>query len=605
MKLGILSARPCLLLAALCLPPLAAATQEGEGAAATGPATRVRLDAAALDGRFEAAWAAAGVKPAARADDAEWLRRATLVLTGTIPSAEEASAFLADRSGDKRSRKVDELLARPEFGDHFGGEWTRRLIGRGVQRNRFDRDAFEEWLEQQFRDNTPFNRIAREVLTASGTPEQNPAVGFVERWQAEPRDLAGQTSKAFLGVQIECARCHDHKDQQWKQSDFNEFAAHFALTTVRPATKRSEGARPVFEVVEENDRRLGAVARRAIQKRLEDRVKTAKNPEAAARLKERAELRAVDPAPLRSLAEGPLSAPLRAESNVAGPDGGDDAESPKRRERLAAWMTSPGNPYFARSIVNTTFASVYGYGLVHPADDFRSDSSEAIPGMLDALAVEFEASGYDFKSLVKLLVLAKPFHLSCASGAADAREREEKLFARFAARPLSPEQLFDAMARATGIDEAAEARMKALPNAARKPRGKVKPKDGEPQMSNEKTADLYGKLRQQALRRFITTFDDDEQGEGIDFEGTIPQALLMMNSKLVAQSISRGYTVTRALDKGSDRVDWIYLSVLGRKPTAEERAKVTAFTQRSGEGRPACEDVVWVLLNSAEFATLH
>jgi hypothetical protein len=162
------------------------------------------------------------------------------------------------------------------------------------------------------------------------------------------------------------------------------------------------------------------------------------------------------------------------------------------------------------------------------------------------------------------------------------------------------------MARATGIDEAAEERMKVMPGATKKPRGKDKPKDGEPAMTGEKAAAGYGKIRQQALRKFITTFDDDEQGEDIDFEGTIPQALLMMNSKLVNQSIIQGYTVTRALDKGQDRLDWIYLSVLSRKPTADEKAKASAYMQKNGgDGRQACEDIVWALLNSAEFSTVH
>lgn len=563
------------------------------------PPSAARLDVASVDRLFEEGWVAQGLAAGKPADDAEWLRRASLVLNGAIPAADEVAAFLASRDANKRDRKIDELMARPQFGEHFGGEWLRLLIGRGGRERRFDRNAFAEWVEDQFNLGTPFDQFTRQVIAATGTSEQNPAVGYVERWQAEPKDLAGQTAKVFLGVQIQCARCHDHKDQPWKRLEFNEFAAYFANTRLKALGAKSPG-KPAFEVVEEPDRQLGRFAKRIAEKRLEDRAKNIKNPEQAQKMKEQFELRTVTPSPLRPLESGPLAAPAdpRLYGGDDAPEGSDTAVDSRRRERLAAWITAQGNPYYSRAVVNNTVQLLLGYGLVNPVQDFRTDSTVAIPALLDALAAEFERGGYDYKELVRLLAKSKAFGLSSAANPkekTEIREVHEKAFARFVTRPMSPEQLFDSVQRATGIDEAAEARIKSLP------RGK---KNGG-EAAGEKAAEMVGKLRDQALRRFITTFEDDEQGEDVDFEGTIPQALLMMNSKLVTQALQRGFTVSKLMAKEGDRLDALYLTFLGRKPSSEERTKASAYLAQAGEKRESYEDLAWALLNSAEFSTIH
>ena len=271
--------------------------------------TSSRLEAASLDAMFEAAWAADGVKPNSPADDAEWIRRASLTLNGCIPTAEEVAAFLGDHSRDKRAKKVDELLLRPEYGEHFGGEWELALVGRGARGQRFDRNAFGEWIIGEFNKNTPFNEFTKDVITASGTPEQNAAVGYMERWQGEPKDLAGQTAKAFLGIQIQCARCHDHKDQQWKQSDFNDFAAFYADVKVAPVGKKMDGKPPVMEVSDEPEKRSSGMFGRKNQKNMEARAKNAKNPEKVAKEIEKRALKTMPPSPLRPLSEGRSRSP--------------------------------------------------------------------------------------------------------------------------------------------------------------------------------------------------------------------------------------------------------------------------------------------------------
>ncbi|MFN0205280.1 MAG: DUF1549 domain-containing protein [Planctomycetota bacterium] len=592
-------------LAAAFLPIFVVAFQDGVAPAAVEKAPE-RLTVGAIDAMLQKAWADAGLKEATIADDSEWLRRATISLNGMIPTADEVSAFLKDHSQDKRSKKIDALIERNDFGEHLGGAWTLMLIGRQARGQRFDRPAFSKWVVESFNKNMPFNQFTKEVITATGKSEDSPAVGFIERWRennnVSPKDLAGQTAKTFLGLQIQCARCHDHKDQQWTQQEFNEFAAYFSNTTTKRVGMVDN--RPIEEVVDGPELQTDKYLKKNAKKRAEELAKKAKDPEAAMRRIEQETLKRTTPSPLRPLTEGPLAV-APAVNAYDGPEADrvdtenvDTKVQLTRRERLAEWMTRKGNPYYARSIVNTTFAELFGYGLINPIDDFRSDSTIAIPELLEALALEFENSNYDYKHLVSLLAKSKAFSLASAGNAkekSDVRESHEKTFARFPMRPMSPEQLIDSVNRATGIDESAEKNAKAL-------KGKARSKKAEKAI--DQAMQGYNNLRQQFVRKFVTTFDDDESAEGIDFEGTIPQALLMMNSKLIATAISRGYTLEKAKDD-KDPVGWIYLSILSRKPSSEERNKADAYISRNGGKAETYEDLIWALLNSTEFSTIH
>ncbi|MBI3820152.1 MAG: DUF1553 domain-containing protein [Planctomycetes bacterium] len=570
------------------------------------PATRAAksLDPAAIDAMLDEAWTQHAMKGDASTDDAEWLRRASLALDGVIPTADETNKFLGDHAQFKRSKKIDELIARKEFGEHFGGEWALTLIGRGGRQQRFDRRGFTDWVEEQFNKNMPFNEFTKSVLTATGRSDDNPAVGYIERWEAEPKDLAGQTAKVFLGVQIQCARCHDHKDQQWKKDEFNNFAAYFGKTQLKRTNV--DGMR-IAELADLPEQKRNKTVGRFAKKQLEDRAKAAKNPEQAQKIMEKVELGFQEPHGLRPLESGPLAI-VNAVADVSTKEGEGENQDTQvdmtRRERLAAWITAPGNPFYAREIVNSTFARIFGYGLINPVDDFRSDSTVAVPELLEALARDFESSGFDYKRLVGNLVKTKAFALASNGESREkeeAREAREKLFARYTTRPLSPEQLFDSIARATGIDELAEQAAKSEKPAVLPKKGK-----GKMMMGGEGEAKMFGNIRRQAIRRFITTFDDDESGEDLDFEGTIPQALLMMNGKFTTESISRGLTIQRAMARGNDKIDWLYLSALSRKPTSDEKAKATAYLQKhDGEKRENYEDILWALINSAEFSAIH
>ncbi len=600
MKLVLTPLGSLLVMAFGALVPAVWVAAQDDGAPARRDGTAARLDAAAVDRFFERAWTAAGVEPAETASDGEWIRRAYLTLNGVTPTADEVDAFLRNPSPDKRARVIDDLLARPEYARHFGGIWIRLMVGRRAQGQRFDRGVFEDWVEQQFAENRPFDTLVRDVIGASGSHEDNPAVGFVERWRTNQRgaegvkDLAGHTAKTFLGLQVQCARCHDHKYEQWKQEEFNDFAAYFGLTDVR----RRGDERTDTEVFDKPEREISSKVKERNKKRLEQRMKGKENAQA---ILEAADIAMATPRPLRPLEEGPLASPLEPTAGeVLAPQRfTNDGEELTRRQQLAAWMTTPGNPYFARATANRIFSELFGYGLVNPIDDFVSDSVVLVPGLLDALALELERSAYDYRAMVKLLASTRAFSLSSSAGRVEPVEsmkEREKVFARFPARPMTADQLFDSLVRATGLDEAAEKRAKNAKGLGKKGAERA-----------EKMAEGYSKLREAMLRKFLSAFDDDEQAEAMDMEGTIPQALLMMNGRVVTDGIQKGFTLARVLEKGSgnDRLDWLYMAVLSRKPTTDERMKALSHFQKAKGEREACEDILWVLLNSAEFSVVH
>jgi hypothetical protein len=222
----------------------------------------------AIDAALEAAWAKAGVVPAPRADDATFIRRVYLDVVGTIPPPEATQAFLADRAPDKRRKLVDSLLASPDYAEHWMNYWDDVLMGREAKGQIVDRVAFRYWLRTRFQANTPWDRIVRDLVSATGqnsaggakvnlakavamtlplgspVPRRgdedaasldaiNGAVNWTLRFEQSPLDLAGTASRVFLGVQIQCAQCHDHKTEKWKQDDFRRWAS--AFLHVRPA----------------------------------------------------------------------------------------------------------------------------------------------------------------------------------------------------------------------------------------------------------------------------------------------------------------------------------------------------------------------------------
>jgi len=345
-------------------------------------------------------WKTFGLRPAPLADDAEFIRRASLDLTGSLPSPDDIRRFLSDTDPLKRSRLIDELLERPEYVDLWSLKWGdllrvhRRNLGiKGLT-------TFSEWIRRVVRENWPADEMVRDLLTAQGNLYTHGPVAFYYIDQA-PQDLAETTAQVFLGVRLGCARCHHHPFEVWSQEDYYGLAAFFARVE-RKDTK-------------ENGSFGGAQS---------------------VRLAERGELRhpgtgkAVEP---RVLAGPPVVT----------------ASDP--RVELAKWVTSPENSFFARNLVNRYWSALFGRGLVEPVDDLRTTNPASHPELLDALAREFVLAGYDLKQLLRTLANSRTYQLACS--VPPERDAAGAFFTHRRPRQMPAEVLLDAVNQAAGVEE--------------------------------------------------------------------------------------------------------------------------------------------------------
>ncbi|MBI1901705.1 MAG: DUF1549 domain-containing protein [Planctomycetia bacterium] len=483
--------------------------------------------AARIDALLAARWKQEGVTPAASASDAEFLRRASLDLTGTIPTVNEVREFLADTSADKHRKLIDSLLKKPTHATHFSNVWRNALLPVDANQVFFGGDnGFRSWLRSQFSQNVPYDKIVTDVLVARGQGGQVGPALFYTALQLKPEELAASTSKIFLGVQIQCAQCHNHPFDHWKQDDFWGYAAFFGQLA------QPQGNQQFAAMVTDAD--TGDV----------------KLPESEVVVKPK------------------FLAGEASEDGVL-----------TRRMRLALWMTSRDNAFFSRAAVNRVWAMLFGRGIVEPVDDLGGKNAPSHPEVLDELSKYFADTGFDLNRLIRTLAATKAYQLSSAS---DGENRPE-LFARMAIKSLTADQMYDC-----------------LQDAMR--RRELSAYTGQP---GQQFAGGFDQLRQQFLARF------NAPGQGTtEFHSGIPQALMLMNGQVIVQATNLQQSdLLGALDapffSDDDRLEILFLSTLSRFPTDDERPGATAHLENASNKRQALSDVLWALLNSAEFALNH
>lgn len=348
-------------------------------------------------------WQALGIAPSGLCGDAEFIRRARLDITGTLPTADEARAFVADADPEKRHRLIDRLLETPEYADHFTTKWA------DVLRNQRGNDGqaqavtyrFHTWIRDQIARNTPFDRFAREILAASGTPESAPPVAWYRHLKT-PDAFVDDTAQVFLGMRLQCAKCHHHPFEKWSQDDYYGFAAFFARVGRKPSPRGRHAGRLTEAIF---NARAGAVSHPKTGKVMEPKGLGGAVVEVAA------------------------------------------VDDP--RVKLADWMTDPANPYFARALVNRYWAHFFGRGLCEPIDDLRVTNPPTNPELLDALASEFIKNHYDLKQLIRTITASRIYGLSSIPNESNARDRQS--FARHYPRRMPAEVLLDAIAQLTDV----------------------------------------------------------------------------------------------------------------------------------------------------------
>jgi hypothetical protein len=356
-----------------------------------------------IDGPIADKWNQLNLSPSPGASDSSFHRRAYLDIIGRLPTPDETRAFLRDAHANKREQLIDRLLARPEYGDFWANKWADLLrpnpyhVGIKATLN------YDAWIREQFHRNVPYDQFVRELLTSQGSTFENGATVFY-RNRREPAELATMVSQLFLGVRLDCAKCHQHPSERWSQKDFYSFAAYFSRIGrkgVGISAPISGGEETVF-----------------VQK--------------SGQVKHPLTAEVLPPTPL-----------------LGSPTAIDEDTDP--RAKLVEWMTSDANPFFARAIANRVWADLMGRGLVEPVDDLRDTNPPTNPELLSALAASVRKDGYDLKKLIRTIATSSAYALSSVPH--EGNVVDSRNYSRHYRQRLRAEVLLDAVCDVTGVPE--------------------------------------------------------------------------------------------------------------------------------------------------------
>jgi hypothetical protein len=485
-----------------------------------------------------------GITPSPAVDDAKFLRRVYLDVIGRMPTPDEVRTFLADGGSSKRNRIVDELLQRPEYADHWAAKWADLLrpnpyrVGIKAVMN------YDAWIRESFRQNKPYDQFVRELITARGSTWDNGA-SVLFRDRREPQEITTLVSQLFLGIRLECAKCHHHPFEKYGQDDFYSFAAFFSRlgfkgTGLSPPISGSE------EIV--LTKKSGTVEHPVTRK-------------------------AMEPKPLF----GEMPASVSQKMHTARP--ADDADP---REALAAWVTSDKNPYFAKVMVNRVWADLMVRGLVEPVDDLRATNPPTNGPLLDALAADFRGGRYDLKHLIRTICTSYVYGLSSLPNERNAGDRQN--YSRRYRTRLRGEVLLDAVSDITGIGDT----FTAMPAGSR-----------ANQLWTTRVQSVF-------LDTFGRPNPNQDPPCERTSDTTVTQTLHLMNAPLLHSRVTADTgraAKLAASDLAPEKVvEEIYLLVYSRLPDeAELEIGRELFAEKDISRRQASEDLLWALLNTPEF----
>ena len=481
------------------------------------------------------------IVPSGPVEESAFIRRVFLDIIGTLPTVEETRKYLEDTRPDKRSKLVDGLLERPEYADYWALKWADVLrVDRSVL-NHKNAYAYYRWIREGFAANKPFDQLARELIVAEGPLDDVGPASFY-RVVTKPGEMASTLSQVFLGVRIGCAECHHHPYDRWGQDDYYAMTAFFSAVGVR----RVGGFEAVISAGESTARQP-RTGRTILAAPLGDR-------------------RVEVPIALQMLGAKPVGADTRGD----------------QRERLAAWMTSARNPWFARNLANRYWAHFLGRGIIDPVDDLRATNPPSNPELLDQLARNFAESKFDLKQLIRTITASRVYQTTSLPTASN--RKDEQNYSRALMRRIDAEVLLDMICQTLGVPEKFE---------------------GMP--ANTRAIQLWdSKVRHYFLKQFgrpvrISACECERASEP-----NIAQVLHLLNSELIDGKIRHeDGTVARLLRKFDDNrklVDELFLMFYSRLPTDHEKLIVAEhFRKYPNSRRTAAEDLVWTMVNSKEF----
>lgn len=540
--------------------------------------------------------------------DMNFLRRIKFDLTGKLPTANEVTLFVINPDPDKREKLVSDLLASEEYGDNWSNYWWDVIYSKATElRAGLMKNTFERWMAEQLNSNKPWDEISTDMITATGDVKDNGATALIFAQGGKSSEVASEVARVFLGIQIQCANCHDHLTDKWKREQFHELAAFFPRMGVRPV--RNNGPRS-FEVFVKNSRannpfeRIDELKKNADtfvkrldkdnnQKLTKGELKNAPQKKLFNTLLKFAdkngdkglsveELKNIPPPqnPERFFSEhfmpnlddpSEVGQKMNPVFFLTGQKVSLNLEDEQRRGKVAQFITDKNNEWFSKALINRLWYELVGEGFYTPVDDIGPERDAIFPEVIEALSQGFIESDYDVKWLMESIVFTDVYQQKLAMD-----DEAEFSFASAKTGRYRADQLYDSINQVLGIEET----RKGGGNKgyrARTPRGKFK--------------ELFG-------------FDPSLTQN--DIKGSVPQALFMMNSPtmnnlLSAEGKTRLAGKLEEFEDDEDLISELYLMVLSREPSEKELDINLEYMKETGDRNEAAEDILWSLLNSSEF----
>jgi len=510
-----------------------------------GPAATFTFEAkTVVDQHTSTKWKELGIAPSELCSDDQFIRRAYLDITGTLPTAEVVMKFAVDKDPAKRDKLVDQLVEMPEYSYFFANKWADVL--RVKRRNQPDRAAgtlaFHSWIRDAIAADKPYDEFVRDIVSAIGDESKSPpTVWFKE--VTTPEQFVDDVSQVFLGQRLACANCHHHPYEKWTQDDYWGIAAFFARVGKKPVltpgrTGNNNQGAPQFIFTKSS----GSVTNKRTNKT--------------------AILKPLDGEPMEFTAE-------------------DDP-----RVRFSEWLTGPKNPFFAKAVANRYWAHFFGRGIVDPLDDMRVTNPPSNPALLNALAEDLVKNQFSLKSLVKTICKSKTYQLSSTPN--EFNQSDKQSYARYYPKRLSAEVVFDAVSMLTSSpsdfpglpkDKNAPTRALMLPDEA----------------FNSYFLDVLGRPQR------ISACECERVNEA-----SLAMTLHMLNSQEVQDKVARvgGRADALAKDTRPDEVklDELFILAVGKKPTTEQMALAKQHLAKHEKAKKlAYENIIWALVNSKAF----
>lgn len=496
------------------------------------------------------------INPSEICDDTTFLRRVFLDVTGLLPTAERAQKFVSSSEPDKRSRLIDEVLASAEFNDMQALRWSDLLR---VEEKTLDKKGvavFHAWIRDSFAQKKPLNLFAKELLEARGSTYKVAATNLYRSLRT-PEARGEATAQLFLGVRLQCARCHNHPFDRWTRADYYGWSNFFA--------------RIDYKIIE--------------NKRRDKFDKHEFNGEQIVILKEDGDVK--DPTTGRTAGLRFLGGTADA---TASSDSGDSGNT-DRLQQIAGWMNSATNERFAATQANRIWFQIVGRGVVDPVDDFRSTNPPVNPELLSALQKEFVRGDFRVRPLMRLILNSRTYQLSSTPN--ETNQSTSHLFSRVLPRRLTAEQMLDAVSQVLGVS---------VEFGDQKPGTKAVQlagvRNGGHRYSPPEIGDRFLALFGKPGRQLSCECERTD-------ETTLAQTFEMCSGDLIDQLLrDKNGRIAKSLkgdESDQELVDILYWSALCRAPSPEESTTARAHIQNRPDRRQGLEDVAWAILNSNEF----